>query len=243
VVEPKPAGTFRILVFGSSNSMAYGINEEDGYVRLFEAWARRITPSRRTIEVVNLAIAGDSPSRRLYRLQLEAHRLQPDRIFFDASAFDGFLEASHLHAVHERGLPIPYPFLREVIDRCQLSPADTPDSIRHKLGPEPDGLLDATYAILADEVHKLGVPFEIIILPRADSQRGFPAILQAIHTAGARHGLEIIDLSDAFDGLEESEFRLSAWDKHPSVRGHRAIFEALRDALILRNQLPGMPTT
>jgi hypothetical protein len=34
------------------------------------------------------------------------------------------------------------------------------------------------------------------------------------------------------------EFRISEWDKHTSARGHRAIFEAIRDALIARGGLP-----
>ena len=56
-----------------------------------------------------------------------------------------------------------------------------------------------------------------------------------------RHDLDVLDLSDAFDGLEPSEFRVSEWDLHPSVAGHRAIFERLRLALLRRGGLPGRP--
>ncbi len=34
----KPPGTYRILVFGSSNTMGYGVNDEEMYTRLLEAW-------------------------------------------------------------------------------------------------------------------------------------------------------------------------------------------------------------
>jgi hypothetical protein len=234
----KPAGTYRVVVFGSSNSMAYGVDEEDGYVRLLESWMRRGVSGGRRVEVVNLAVAGDSPSRRLYRLQIEAKRYQPDWIFFDASVFDGFLEASHLSAVLERHLPVPLDYIRETMDRCGLKPGDSPEVVREKLGPEPDGLLEATYGVLATEARKLAVPVTIMILPRADSQKRSPKIVRAMHDSADRHGLEVIDLSEAFEGMTEPEFRLSAWDKHPSVRGHAAIFEALRDALILGHRLP-----
>ena len=34
----KPAGTYRILVFGSSNTMGYGVNNDDMYTRHLERW-------------------------------------------------------------------------------------------------------------------------------------------------------------------------------------------------------------
>ena len=74
-VESKKAeGTYRIVVFGSSNSMGQGVDDDAPYPRHLERWLNaRIGPTRR-IEVVNLAVSGDSPTRRLQRLCEEGGR-------------------------------------------------------------------------------------------------------------------------------------------------------------------------
>ena len=77
-------------------------------------------------------------------------------------------------------------------------------------------------------------------LPRADRKRQSPVIAELIRSLARRHELDFFDLSDAFDGLEPSEFRVSAWDRHPSALGHVALFESLRAELLRRGSLPGL---
>ncbi len=84
-------------------------------------------------------------------------------------------------------------------------------------------------------------PSAVVILPRADRERQSPVITELIRSLAQRHGLDFLDLSDAFDGLELEQFRVSAWDRHPSTLGHRALFQALRSELLRRGTLPGLP--
>ena len=100
---------------------------------------------------------------------------------------------------------------------------------------------DAVYAGWGAEAKRLGIPMTVVILPRADSKGKSPRVLQLIRSLADRHGLDDLDVSNALDDLEVDEFRISAWDKHPNARGHRVIFEAIRDALLSRGRLPGFP--
>jgi len=59
--------------------------------------------------------------------------------------------------------------------------------------------------------------------------------------ADGEYSLPVIDLTGAYRGRELSEYRLSPWDKHPSVLGHQLIFEELRDELIQRGGGPWLP--
>ncbi|MGP0067789.1 MAG: SGNH/GDSL hydrolase family protein [Isosphaeraceae bacterium] len=237
----KPSGTFRIVVFGSSNSMGYGVSNDEIYTNLLEGWMRSwIEPSHR-VEVVNLSVAGDSPSRRLYRLQQEAGRFQPDWLICDASFFDSWLEDTHIQGVVDRRLPVPYPFVAEAIRRTGVTPGETQESFRTKFQGESETMLDTVYAGWGAEAKRLGVPLTVVILPRADSKGKSPRVLQLIRSLADRHGLDYLDVTTAFDALEVEEFRISAWDKHPNARGHRAIFEAIRETLRSRGQLPGFP--
>ena len=237
----KPAGTYRIVVFGSSNSMGYGVSDDEIYLRHLEGWLRSwVGPSHR-VEVVNLSVAGDSPSRRLCRLQQEAGRFQPDWLICDVSFFDSWLEDAHIQGVVDRRLPVPYPFVEEAIRRTGVTPGETAESFRQKFQGESERMYDPVYAGWSAESKRLGVPMTVLILPRADSKGKSPRVLQLIRSLAERHGLDYLDLTTAFDALDVDEFRISAWDKHPNAQGHRVIFEAMRDALLKRGRLPGFP--
>jgi GDSL-like Lipase/Acylhydrolase family len=241
IALPKQPGVYRILLFGSSNTMGYGVHDVDVFARHLEHWLnQRIAPSRR-VEVVNLAVAGDSPTRRLYRLQQEAQRYDPDWLLFDASVFDGWLEETHIYFALQRGLPVPFAFVREAVQRAGITPADTLASVRAKFGDEPEGLLEPVCQALAAEARRLDVPLTMLILPRADEKANAPRMIRLIQSLARRHGLDHLDLSGAFRDLEVEEFRISAWDKHPSARGHQAIFDALCKAITQRGELPGLP--
>ncbi len=79
-----------------------------------------------------------------------------------------------------------------------------------------------------------------MILPRADREQQSPVITDLMRSLASRHGLDLLDLSAAFDDLELEEFRVSAWDRHPSVDGHLALFEEMQTELVRRGTLPGL---
>jgi hypothetical protein len=87
-----------------------------------------------------------------------------------------------------------------------------------------EALLDGAYAGWSEESNRLGIPLSLVILPRADRERQSPVIAELIRSLARRHGLDFFDLSGAFDGLEPGQFRVSAWERHPSALGHRALF-------------------
>lgn len=240
ISERKPEGTYRIVVLGSSNTMGYGVNNDEIYTALLERWLNeRLGPSRR-VEVVNLAVSGDSPSRRLERLRQEAQRFQPDWLLCDVSLFDAFLEDRQIHAALQHGLPIPFDFVRRTIERTGVTPTDSFDAFRAKFDGESERMFDDVYAGWAAESRRMGVPLTLVILPRADSKDKSVRLRRDILSLADRHRLDCLDVSDAFDALTVEEFRGSDWDPHPSARGHQAIFEAIRDALSRRGTLPGL---
>jgi hypothetical protein len=243
-IEPKkPKGTYRILVFGSSNTMGYGVNNDDVYTRHLERWLNeRVGPSCR-VEVVNLAVAGDSPTRRLLRLQQQAKRFHADWLLCDASALDTWLEDTHIQAVVQHGIPIPFPFVQQAVKHAGVKATDSLEAFRLKFQGESERFLDKVYAGWSVEAKRLHTPLTVVVLPRADSTAKSPRVFELIGSLARRNGLDCIDLSNVFDGRDVEEFRNSEWDKHPSRQGHHLIFEGIRDALVRRGGLPGLPLT
>jgi hypothetical protein len=65
-------------------------------------------------------------------------------------------------------------------------------------------------------------------------------VIRLIQSLANQHGLDYLDLSGAFDELDDDQFSISNWDKHPNARGHQAIFDEFRDALLSRGGPPGL---
>ena len=119
--------------------MGYGVEAEDVYTRHLERWLNeRVGPDRR-VEVVNLAVAGDSPTRRLARMQQEAGRFDADWLLCDATAMDSWLEETHVHSVLQRGIPIPFPFVQDAVRHSGVTAADSLESFREKFRGESEG--------------------------------------------------------------------------------------------------------
>ena len=228
----KPPGTFRVVVLGSSNTMGHGVEDEQSYARLLERWlARRAGPGRR-VEVVNLAVSGDSPTQRLIRLRDDTPALDPDWILCDITALDFSLEEQHLRWVIGKGIEAPFDFVREPLARSEVEPGDSPEEFHRKFKSYLKSLLDRTFEGWAAESNRLGAPMTVVILPRADSKTESPGLFRLFRDLADRHSLRYCDLSDAFDRLELDDYRLGPWDHHPNAVGHRLIFARLRDGLL-----------
>ncbi len=238
----KPNGVYRIVVVGSSNTMGHGVADDEAYPRLLEAWFRGLPDPGRRIEVVNLAVSGDSPSRKLLRMAIEVEKYHPDWILTDASILDPSLEERHLDAVvHSDPMPtIPLEYVAAALHRSKVSAGDSPLEFQKKIRFELKALLDGAYGGWSDYSRRTGVPLTMVLLPRADEKHENPVMHKLIHVLVRRYQLDCLDLSDAFGDLDVDAFRVSPWDKHPSVLGHRLIFESLRDALVARGELPGL---
>jgi lysophospholipase L1-like esterase len=242
VMIPKPPGTYRIVVLGSSNTMGHGVGDDQMYVRLLETWLNSDEAGvGRRVEVVNLAVSSDSPSQNLVRLRQDVPELEPDWILNDVTVLDYSLEELHLHSTVRKRKPIPFSYIRSILRASGVSPSDSFPEFSGKLLGSTEDLLDGAYAGWATEAAELATPMTLLQLPRTDAEIENRNLKRMACRLARRHLLPMIDLSGAYGDRTLSEYRLSPWDKHPSVLGHRLIFEELRDALIRRGGGPGLP--
>jgi hypothetical protein len=240
VSRRKPAGTYRVVVLGSSNTLGHGVNDEAVYVRHLERWLNEVSGPAGRVEVVNLSVSGHSPTQRLLRLCTEVEGLDANWILCDVTALDSSLEELHLNWVVRRDVAVPFAFVRECLSRAGVTAADPPDRFASKLRAVQESLLDGTFAGWSEQARRLRVPLTVVILPRADLKMDNPYIFGLIRRTARRHGLDTIDLSGIYRDLELDTFRIAPWDRHPSPLGHRLIFEQLRAALLRRGRVPGL---
>ena len=141
----KSPGTFRVVVLGSSNTMGHGVEDEDCYARLLEGWLAGRAGAGGRVEVVNLAVSGDSPTQRLLRLRVEVPGLDPDWILGDITALDFSLEEQHLRWAVGEGAEVPFDFVREALAGSGVDADDSPDEFHRKFSPFLKPLLDRTF--------------------------------------------------------------------------------------------------
>jgi hypothetical protein len=142
--------------------------------------------------------------------------------------------------VLQRNIAIPFPFVQNAVSHSGVTGADSFESFREKFRGESEGLFENVYASWSAEAARLQIPLTVVVLPRADSKGKSPRVYQMIRSLSSQNGLDFLDLSNALDHLDVEDFRISDWDKHPNALGHRVIFEALRDVILKRGQIPGL---
>jgi hypothetical protein len=157
----KPEGTYRVVVFGSSNTMGYGVDNDEIYTRHLEKWLNGYLGEVNRVEIVNLAVAGDSPSRKLARIQYEAARWHADWIICDASALDAWLEDIQVHWALQSQVAIPYSFVQNAARRARITATDSIDAFRAKFQGQSERMLPEIYAAYGVEARRLGLPLTI----------------------------------------------------------------------------------
>lgn len=244
----KPAGTYRILLLGSSIDMGWGIATDQTYENLLENWlnrrAARLGLARR-FEVLNLAVAAYSPQQRVERSRRDAARFQPDLMLYAATMLDPRLTDLHVRClVRDRVDLSDHPALRQAILDARVGEDETrldeegelvdraglKRKVRDFLWP----IMDQALADLRRQCDHLGVPLAYLIVPRVgkadapDSRAGPVAKHKEI---AAAHAGWTLDLSATFDEADQSKVEIAPWDDHPNARGHEMLFQALAHAI------------
>ena len=189
VSPKKPAGTYRIVVFGSSNTMGYGVNTDDVYTRHLERFLNGWSGPSCRVEVVNLAVAGDSPTRRLARMRKEAATVERrlavvrrirSRPMAGRQPHSFGAQARHFDSVPLR--PRSHPPLE-----CRRRPTRSRSSAT-SCGARRSNCCASVYAAWKAEAARLQIPFTVLILPRGTARRSRTAFSRCFARSRSRTG-------------------------------------------------------
>lgn len=86
LVSSPPAAAGTVLVLGDSISAAYGMETDQGWVRLLERRLERYDPE---VEVVNMSLSGETTGGGLARLPDALQRHRPDVVILELGGNDG----------------------------------------------------------------------------------------------------------------------------------------------------------
>jgi hypothetical protein len=237
--KAKPANTYRIVLLGASNDMGTGVKNNQTYENLVEDTLNSRVPDARysRYEILNLSVAADTILQRVLRLEEEGFEFQPDAAILSVTAVDELVMASHIRKALIRGIE-PSGEYRDVVQsmirRAGVNGKMPALMIERRLQPYVTELCRWSFQRFAQQCAQRGVRPIVIYRPLpADFSGMEPAARSKILGLARDAGLEVVDLSPAFDSVtDRSSLVLAKWDDHTTALGHRLLADKLYERLV-----------
>ena len=237
--KAKPANTYRIALLGASNDMGTGVNNNQTYENLVEDTLNSRMPDARysRYEILNLSVAADTILQRVLRLEEEGFEFQPDAAMLSVTAVDEQFVASHIRKALIQGVE-PSPGYREVVQsvvrRAHVNAKMPAVMIERRLQPYSTELCKWSFQSFAQQCAQRGVRPIVIYRPAPADFSGTESAARSKMLGLARAaGLEVVDLSPAFDSVtDRSSLTLAKWDDHTTALGHRLLADELYKDLV-----------
>jgi hypothetical protein len=197
---------------------------------------------------LNLSLGGLGVSRKLLRLEWDGFEFGPDAVLFALNSFDRVLELEFFARQIKNDRDLPYDYLNELVKLARVDGHPSNLVIKHRLKPYVPKVFDWAFARLADQCAERGIRAFLVYRPAPNNSPEVEATARAeLFRAAAQAGLEVLDLSPAFDDVQDrTTLVLAPWDDHTSALGHRLLadelFEQLKPKLSSRAAVNASPT-
>lgn len=236
------AGTVRGLLLGYSTIFGWGVEQKETFEAVLEARinARLAETSAGNFELLNLSVPGYRPPQQTMALD-EALKFAPNLVLYSAAGREQWNTINFLADILEKGVAIPYPDLKALIDAAGIQPGMDRPTILKQLKPRDETLLRWVYDHIAQTCTKQGIKPVWIYLPPLDPTAGEAEERGRARELAEAAGFEIIDLSGIFDGQDVDSLSLEQWDRHPNARAHEMIATQIYNAIQSRPQAFGLP--
>jgi hypothetical protein len=235
----KPPNTYRIVLLGGSHDQGIGVKEDETYENLVEDRLNHELPDLHysRYEILNMSVGNTGLLQRLLRLEQQGFQFKPDAVILSVSAADKQFFSRHLSRTLSLGIEPP-PDYREILERVTRKAGihgKMPDvMIERRLQPYLGELYEWTFRRFAQQCKQHGIRPLVIYRPAPVDFEGWEQAGRSEMTRLARAaGLEVIDLSPAFDSVtDRNTLMLAKWDLHTTALGHRLLAGKLYDGLV-----------
>ncbi len=229
----KPKGTFRMAFVGDSIGSGWGVDDGKGFEPTLE---RRLDEQSRkaggpSVEILNFAVPGHGPGQRWEQFSRVGWEFEPDLLIYEATLADMGWDERRLRGLLPRGIGWDVPFYRDILVKAKAQPGGTMDSYKKVLKPFRGEFLANVYRSITAECQARGIPCIWILVPRVGKPTDPNEQRRLIDVARNSGFTKIIDLSDAYQGLDPKELAISPNDYHPNADGHARLAQKLEEAM------------
>jgi hypothetical protein len=235
----KPADTYRIVLLGASHDMGTGVKDDQTYENLVEDHLNHQRPdaSYSRYEILNMSTAGDCVLHMLLRLEQTGFELRPDAAIFSVAATDQQFLVEHLRKCLTLGIDPPPDyrgFLDGIARKAGVNGRMHDVMIERRLLPYVSEIHEWVFRRLAQQCVQRGIHPLVIYRPAPMDFEGVePASRSETVRLARAAGLEVIDLSPAFDSVaDRGKLIVAKWDDHTTALGHRLLADELYKGLV-----------
>lgn len=228
--KTKPVNTYRIALLGDSHAFGISLAQDEVFEAILEERLNNgEQASSLKYQILNFGVPARFLLSQLMILDDRVLTFSPDAVFVMAHRRDEERAVEDLAKAVKNGLPIPYDYLRKVVDRAGVNKDMALFNIIVRLLPYRDELLLWGYQRAVDTCRKHGIRPVWLFVPAPYERLQEWNISKYTDTA-QKAGFEIINLLHVYD--TEEPFALTRpGDGHPNALGHRLIADHLYQVL------------
>jgi hypothetical protein len=229
----KPPHTLRIALVGDSIGAGWGVNDGQGFEPTLERWLdeRSRAAGGPAVEFLNFAVPGHGPGQRWDHFGRVGWATEPDLIVYESTQADASWDERRLRGLLPRGIGWDSPLYRDTLARTGARPGGTMEEYKRVLRPHRWEFVAGVYRTIAADCRRRDVPIVWVLVPRVGKAADRDD-LQRLTTLARSAGFSaVIDLSDAYDGLDPTSLAIGPNDYHPNAKGHALLARRLDAAL------------
>jgi hypothetical protein len=241
----KPEKTLRIALAGDSIAAGWGVDDGLGFEPTWERMLNQRFDGPR-VEVWNHAVPGLAPGQRWEHFRREGWAARPDVVVFQGTPADFGWDDRKLRSLLPKGIGWDVPSYQSGLAAAGVRPGFDEDHYKDALKPRRKAILAGVYRAVADDCRSRGASSVWLLLPRVGKPAPASDRLALVELARTSGFSAVVDLSDAFDGLDPRALAIASDDFHPNAEGHARLAhrldDALRDFMNGRPHDPGRPS-
>jgi hypothetical protein len=229
----KPPGTFRIALVGDSIGSGWGVSDGEGFEPRLEQGldARSRRAGGPAVEILNFAVPGHGPGQRWDHFSREGWAMGPDLVIFESTLADGGWDERRLRGLLPRGVGWDTPVYRDALAASGARPGGTAETYKRALRPYRDAFFAGVYRSVVADCRAHGIPCVLILIPRVGKAADRAERRRMTAVARDARFDRVIDLTDAYDGIDPATLAIGPNDFHPNADGHARLARGLEAAL------------
>ena len=226
----KPPGVRRVAVLGDSISRGWCVPTDDRFDTLIEKNLR--TESGEPFEFINFGVSGYHMTQ-IYDVAMEkVPAYQPDVYLLMLSQLSITPTwGAHVVQLVENNRDLKYDFLKKVVKESGLQKGDSPGLAEVKLAPYRFTILREMLLRMKADAEAHSAQFVVALVPAGEDPDVIANHFRGINQSLDGTGIPVINLLDAFSGVDAGTTRRAWYDAHPNALGQRLIAEDLEQKL------------
>ena len=154
---------------------------------------------------------------------------QPNILWYIAHPSDRTKSINRLAEIVMTGTPIPYDYLRQLVQKTGLKRDMEVRTMRARLAPYGNELINWVYRQIVQDCREHSIVPVFFYLPNL-KPLGDEETADHLRLA-SEAGFKVVNLSGVFDGYDERTLHRNDWDFHPNTQGHAIIADRLYETL------------